>query len=474
MESDQNKNAERNGAPGWEECGAADSACEHDAPESTDAAPTPGVDANLTDARAAAEAVRKLASRLQLFTREREELLAAERAARNEAERAIRQTDEFLATLAHELRTPLANVLNWAHVLLEKFADVDELLKKGLSVIADNTTAQSRLISDLLDVSRIGSGKVVLELKPVDFPELIAAAVTAQRPTAEAHRVSLSVELEGEFAVGLADPVRLQQVLWNLIANAIKFTPPGGRVVVRGVCTASHCEVSVSDSGEGFAPEFAPHMFDRFTQAAGVRSRRVGLGLGLSLVKQLVEMHGGHVEARSDGVGKGAVFLVRLPLKHVDTHAPMDITGSWKVDPEAMQPGSLGGLRVLAVDDQPSMLDYLARTLQEYGAQVLAVRSGEHALQALQQAGDDGFDVLLSDIGMPGIDGYELIRAVRETRKIPPERLTAIAVTAFAREADRAHILACGFQAHIAKPIETAQLVTALRELTKKRLAVGG
>src|SRR5690606_51861 len=201
MESDQNKNAERNGAPGWEECGAADSACEHDAPESTDAAPTPGVDANLTDARAAAEAVRKLASRLQLLTREREELLAAERAARNEAERAIRQTDEFLATLAHELRTPLANVLNWAHVLLEKFADVDELLKKGLSVIADNTTAQSRLISDLLDVSRIGSGKVVLELKPVDFPELIAAAVTAQRPTAEAHRVSLSVELEGEFAV---------------------------------------------------------------------------------------------------------------------------------------------------------------------------------------------------------------------------------------------------------------------------------
>ena len=212
------------------------------------APPAQGGDEDLIDASTAAEAVRELARRLQLFTREREELLAAERAARSEAERAIRQKDEFMAILSHELRTPLANVLNWAHVLQERFSDIDELLKKGLSVIADNTTAQARLISDLLDMSRITSGKVALEPKPVDFPELIAAAVTAQRPSADARRVALHTQFDGPFEVGLADPVRLQQVLWNLISNAIKFTPSGGQVVVRAAC----CEGLLRDSRQRF------------------------------------------------------------------------------------------------------------------------------------------------------------------------------------------------------------------------------
>jgi signal transduction histidine kinase/CheY-like chemotaxis protein len=431
--------------------------------------PGRATDEALTDARTAAASVRELASRLKLFTREREELLAAERAARSEAERAIRQKDEFLATLSHELRTPLANVLNWAHVLQERFSDVDELLSKGLRVIADNTTAQARLISDLLEISRIASGKVALELKPVDFPELIAAAVTAQKPAAEAKRVSLAAELSGDFEAALGDAVRLQQVLWNLISNAIKFTPAGGRIVVRAACSATSCEIRVCDSGEGVAPEFLPHLFDRFTQANGPSSRRMGLGLGLSLVKQLVEIHGGQVEAHSDGHGKGSTFTVRLPLKPVSTHAPEDITGSWKIDPEAMQPESLKGLRVLAVDDQPAMLDYLTRTLTEHGAEVCAVSSGAQALRSLQSADARTFDVLVSDIGMPGMDGYELIRAVRGVESLRQKPLTALAVTAFARDEDRARILEAGFEAHIAKPIDVAQLITAVRELVQRR-----
>lgn len=426
-------------------------------------------EANLTDAAAAAAAVRELASRLNLFTREREELLAAERAARNEAESAIRQKDEFLATLSHELRTPLANVLNWTHVLQEKFSDVDDLLKKGLSVIADNTTAQARLISDLLDLSRIASGKIALELKPVDLAQLIAAAATAQRPTAEAKRISLTVELAGEFEIGLADPVRLQQVLWNLISNAIKFTPPGGRIVVRAECSHGRCEIQVWDSGEGVPPDFLPYVFDRFTQAHHSSARRYGLGLGLSLVKQLVEMHAGQVEARSDGPGKGATFIVRLPLQPVSTHAPEDITGSWKIDPEAMRPESLKGLRVLAVDDQPAMLDYLTRTLEEHGAEVCAVSSGALALRFLRDAKERSFDVLVSDIGMPEMDGYELIHAVRINEGLGRDRLTALAVTAFSRDEDRARILEAGFEAHIAKPIDVAQLITAVRELVQRR-----
>jgi signal transduction histidine kinase/CheY-like chemotaxis protein len=426
-------------------------------------------DQDLVDANAAADAVRELASRLKLFTREREQLLAAERAARSEAERAIEQKDEFLALLSHELRTPLANVLNWAHVLQERFSDVDDLLKKGLSVIADNTTAQARLISDLLEMSRIESGKVALELKPVDFPELIAAAVTAQRPAADAKRVALTAEFSGTFEIGLADPGRLQQVLWNLISNAVKFTPAGGRVCVRAERRDGACEIRVCDSGEGVAPEFLPHLFSRFAQAHGSSARKFGLGLGLSLVKQLVEMHGGSVEAHSDGQGKGATFIVRLPLEPVTAYEPEEITGSWKVDPEAMRPESLRGLRILAVDDQPSMLEHLRRTLQEHGAEVRAVGSGQEALDALRERTTRAFDVLVSDVGMPGMDGYELIRRLRDGEGMGPRELTVVAVTAFAREEDRARILAAGFEAHIPKPIDAPQLITAVRALVQRR-----
>ncbi|HEX2494025.1 MAG TPA: ATP-binding protein [Steroidobacter sp.] len=422
-------------------------------------------DEHLMEAGVAVEAVRELASRLKRFTREREQLLAAERAARSEAERAIRQKDEFLAVLSHELRTPLANVLNWAHVLQERFSDVDDLLNKGLSVIADNTTAQARLISDLLELSRIASGKVALELKPVRFAELIAAAVTAQRPAAEAKRVELRFELAGVLDLGFADPVRLQQVLWNLISNAIKFTPAEGFVAVRATAANGWCEIEVRDSGEGVTPEFLPHLFDRFAQGTGSSARRFGLGLGLSLVKQLVEMHGGQVEARSEGEGKGSTFVVRLPLKPVAAYGPQELMGSWKIDPQAMGPESLQGLRVLAVDDQPAMLEHLKRTLQEHGAEVCAAGSGAQALRLLENG---AFDVLVSDIGMPGMDGYELIRTVR-ARGLGPERLTAVAVTAFAREEDRERILAAGFEAHIAKPIDVPQLITAVRALVQRR-----
>jgi CheY-like chemotaxis protein len=268
--------------------------------------------------------------------------------------------------------------------------------------------------------------------------------------------------------------MRLQQVLWNLISNAIKFTPPGGVIVVRARCENGYCLIEVSDTGEGIAPEFLPQLFSRFTQAGGSSARRSGLGLGLALVKQLVEMHGGQVEARSEGYGKGATFAVRLPLRPVTQYEPEEITGSWKVDPEAMRQDSLKGLRILAVDDQPAMLEHLKRMLQEHGAEVYAASSGTQALQALRQAAPRGFDVLVSDIGMPGMDGYELIRAVRAADALGRDRLTALAVTAFAREEDRERILAAGFEAHIPKPVEAPQLITAVRALVQRRAEARG
>ncbi len=416
----------------------------------------------LDDVHVAAEAVRELAQRLKLFTREREELLAAERAARTQAEQAMRQKDDFLATLSHELRTPIANVLNWTHVLQTRFGELDPLLQKGLRVIADNTSAQARLIADLLDVSRINAGKIALELKPTNLFELINAAVTAQRPSAEAQGVELAIQFTGEPAVTSADPVRLQQVLWNLLSNALKFTPAGGRIEVGVAATDAICEISVKDSGEGLDPEFLPHVFERFAQAEGV-SRRTGLGLGLALVKQLAELHGGEVSAHSGGAGQGCTFIVTLPIRRSESHAPAAAKTSWTVDPEAMQPRGLAGLRVLAVDDQPAMLEHLARTLREHGADVIAVPSGAEVLNRLPTP---DVDVLVSDIGMPNMDGFELLRHVRS--RMGPS-FPVVAVTAFAREEDRARILSAGFDAHIAKPIETAQLVTAVRELAQQR-----
>jgi PAS domain S-box-containing protein len=405
---------------------------------------------------------------------ERESLLESERAARSAAESATRAKDEFLATLSHELRTPLSVIISWSRVLERKHANADPELRNALKVISDNAFAQSHLITGLLDMSRIVSGKLTLELRPVDLAEVVADAVDAQAPAAATR--GLALRLAGpRTAPGaarvLADPGRLHQVFGNLLSNAIKFTPAGGQVEVQVRSGVTHVEVSVRDTGEGIPADFLPHLFSRFRQAdAGAARRHGGLGLGLSVVRQLVEIHGGEVGAHSDGPGRGATFTVRLPVPGADaTAAESTAPVAAGAVAEPLGPTSLAGARVLAVEDEPSMREYLARVLEEHGARVVAVSSVDAALQALR--GDGPFDLLVSDIGLPGRDGYELIRAVRSSLGLDATRLGAIAVTAFAREEDRRRCLQAGYQRHLSKPYQVAELVAALRQLLPAAVA---
>jgi signal transduction histidine kinase len=397
---------------------------------------------------------------------EREQLLSAERAARSEAEAATHIKDEFLATLSHELRTPLSVVVSWSRILQHRYGAADEQLAKGLGLIVKNGLAQSQLISDLLDMSRIASGKIVLETQPVDLNELVVEVANSQRPAAEARGLALHAEPLTQPALVMGDATRLQQVLWNLLTNAIKFTSAGGAVNVRLARVEDRFEVTVSDTGEGISADFLPQLFTRFRQAEGGASRRHGgLGLGLAIVRQLVELHGGEVTARSAGKGQGATFSFWLAAIGTTTLESLEATGTYSL-PEHLEPNLLSGLAVLAVEDQPDMLEYLRRVLEEQGARVLAASSGAQALELLERGrGSDEVDVLVTDISMPGMDGYELIRNVREALKVGPAELPAVAVTAFAREEDRARALRAGFQAHIAKPYHVAHLVSLIKRL---------
>lgn len=396
----------------------------------------------------------------------REALLESERAARADAERANRLKDEFLATLSHELRTPLAVILSWSRVLQVKFGDGGEQLRRGLAIISDNAGAQAQIISDLLDMSRIMSGKVGLETQPMDLATLVAQAVASHVPAAEAKGIAIELDqaLAGDQVI--ADSTRLQQVFWNLLSNAIKFTPAGGRVTVRTSAVGARLQVSVHDTGEGIARDFLPHLFDRFRQADGSAARRHGgLGLGLAIVKQLVELHGGTIEARSDGAGRGSCFVVSLPV-----HRHHAGTGVAQRERSAGIEGTLGdqaleGLTVLVVEDQVHMLEIVARVLEEHGAEVVSACSGQEALATLHARGAHAFDIVVSDIGLPGMDGYALLRAIRLDLGIPAEQLPAVAVTAFARTEDRARALGGGFQAHLTKPYQLAQLVAWVRAL---------
>jgi PAS domain S-box-containing protein len=401
---------------------------------------------------------------------EREQLLSAERAARAEAEAATRTKDEFLATLSHELRTPLSVIVSWSRILQQKYGHVNEQLGNGLRLIMKNGLAQSQLISDLLDMSRIVSGKITLETAPIDINELVSEVSNSQRPAAEAKELTLLLEVAPQPILVLGDPTRLQQVVWNLLTNAIKFTPARGTVKIvvaeQGDCT----EIAVSDTGEGIVPEFLGHLFGRFRQAEGGASRRHGgLGLGLAIVKQLVELHGGDVRAESAGAGKGATFTVRLPLLRVPSLDRIESTGTWPVAGESLDQNSLAGMTVLAVEDQPDMLEYLRRVLEEQGARVIAVSSAAAALDAVRAAWvDGGLDVFVSDLGMPGMDGYELIRQVRHVLHLGAADLPAVAVTAFARSEDRKRALDAGFQAHLSKPYQVAQLVSVLNSVRRR------
>jgi signal transduction histidine kinase/ActR/RegA family two-component response regulator len=399
---------------------------------------------------------------------EARDLLDSERAARAEAETAIRLKDEFLCTMSHELRTPLAVVLSWTRILLKKFGHLDPQVRQGLSIINDSASAQARLISDLLDMSRIISGDLGLEPKATELVGLVMNTLDGQRAAAEAKGLTLVEDLSIASAPMRADGSRLQQVFWNLLTNAVKFTPAGGRISVS--IDAPHpglFEVCVSDTGEGIAADFLPHLFDSFSQADGSTSRRHGgLGLGLAITKQLVELHGGEIAAHSDGIGKGARFVVSLPGIAVEA----DETQSDLLrltPPFDLQPTTLAGVHVLAVEDQPQMLELVRRTLEEYGAITRAVASGNEALEVLRDPASEHFDVLVSDIGMPKLDGFALLRAVRNDLAINAETLPAIAVTAFARPEDRRRTLAAGFQVHLTKPYQIVQLVAAIRRLAR-------
>jgi PAS domain S-box-containing protein len=400
---------------------------------------------------------------------EREHLLQSERAARGEAERSSRMKDEFLSTLGHELRTPLNAVLGWAQVL--RATSPTSEVADGLKVIERNARAQARIIEDLLDMSSIISGKVRLAMQKIDLASVVDTSVEAVRPTAEAKGVTLQATLGPVDGAVTGDPNRLQQVFWNLLTNAVKFTPKDGVVSVTLERVNSHFEVNVVDTGEGIDPAFLPHVFERFRQADASTSRRHGgLGLGLSIVKQLVELHGGNVHAASGGTGKGSTFTVALPVPALDAYpapqesreqrlrsVPEDVAASVPVT-------NLGGIKVLVVDDEPDARSLIERLLQECEATVITASSAGEALEHVLR---DPPDVLLSDIGMPKEDGYWLIRRVRklsgETGRIP-----AIALTAYARAEDRAKAVQAGYQLHLAKPVEAMKLIAMVASLVKR------
>jgi PAS domain S-box-containing protein len=387
-----------------------------------------------------------------------------EQEARADAEEANRLKDEFLATLSHELRTPLTAILGWSRLLRSGRLD-ERSAARALEIIERNADAQNQLIEDILDVSRIITGKLALHVEPVEPVAVIEAAVEAVRPAAEAKRVELNVLLLPEPSPVSGDVTRLRQVVWNLLTNAVKFTPGGGRVRVQVERTDSSVIIKVSDTGEGIDPEFLPYIFDRFRQAdASTTRKRGGLGLGLAIVRHLVELHGGTVSAESKGLGQGTTFTVTLPA--ADTRAS-EPRGSRAAREESSPtfadcPPSLSGLRVLVADDEPDTLDFLVAVLEGCGAEVTTASSAAEAFRLMREAKPD---VLVSDIGMPDEDGYALIRKVRRLGDDEGGRTPAIALTAYAREEDRRAAIRAGFQTHMTKPVEPSELAEVIANL---------
>jgi signal transduction histidine kinase len=394
---------------------------------------------------------------------ERGRLLFLEQEARQQAEEANRMKDEFLATLSHELRTPLNAVLGWVQVLRAGKLDAASTTR-ALETIERNARAQAQLIADLLDVSRIITGKLRLDFKPVELRRIIEAVLESVRPAADAKGILLDISVAPLASPVLGDADRLQQVVWNLLSNAIKFTPRGGRVEVR-LREAHEGEenavIRVSDTGIGIRPDFLPYVFDRFRQAEGSITRtHGGLGLGLSIVRHLIELHGGSAEVASEGEGLGAEFTVRLPLRAELADAPLDRTGATRS--VFSTPQLLTGLRVMVVEDEVDTRDLLVISLEQCGAGVMACGSVPEALAGFDR---EVPDVLVSDIGVPGEDGYSLIRKVRAR---PPEKggkVPAAALTAYARAEDRQRALEAGYQTHLAKPIDPSELVASVARL---------
>lgn len=380
---------------------------------------------------------------------------------RERAEAASRAKDEFIAIVSHELRTPLQAVLTWAAVLQR--ADVPaNLIQEGLTIIERSARSQQKLIEDLLDVSRMISGKLRLSKRPTALIEEVALAVEDGRAAAQQRQVALDADLDPEVGVVAADPDRLQQVLANLLNNAVKFTPSGGRIAVRLWRRGELVEMRVEDTGAGIRPELLPHVFDRFRQGeTGTTRQYGGLGLGLSIAKQIVELHGGQIQAASEGEGRGAVFTATLPLPTLADHLASEPEKTVNVE------AALRGRHVLLVDDSPETVCSIGMMLREAGAEVTTADTAQAALESLAV----GYpDLLMSDIAMPGCDGYELIRQIRAREKQQGRRaVPALALTAFARHSDRQRALEAGYQEHLAKPVEPGVLVETLARLLSGR-----
>jgi signal transduction histidine kinase len=389
------------------------------------------------------------------------QLLASERLARRDAEVANRLKDDFLSTVSHELRTPLSAILGWAQLLRSGKVGIDDT-GEGIAVIERNARAQKQIIEDLLDMSRIISGKLRMNVQRIDMAPVIGAAIDTVRTAADAKNITLSKSIDAGATIVNGDPNRLQQVVWNLLANAIKFTPKGGRVDVALSCVNSQVQIAVSDSGAGITPEFLPHLFERFRQGDSSASRlHGGLGLGLSIVRQLVELHGGTVTAYSEGPGRGARLVVAIPLSPV-TPEVADESNQISGAARGGAGISLKGVRVMVVDDEADARDLVRLVLEKFDAQVVTAGSAAEALTEMEK---QTADVLLSDIGMPGFDGYQFIRAVRERGNAVP----AAALTAFARSEDRRRAMLAGYQLHVAKPVEPAELVAIVASLAGRK-----
>lgn len=390
------------------------------------------------------------------LARLRAQWLERERTARAEAEQLSRGKDDFIAMVAHELRSPLTAITGWTEVFRRK-APAD--LQRGVDAIVRSCSTQSRMISDLLDVSRLRLGKLAMTMEPLDLADAIEQDAEALRTSVEERGVGLKVTTDAEGRQALADPARIQQVIWNLLTNALKFTPQGGTISVDVRCRDGFLEVAVSDTGQGMRADFLPLVFERFAQGdAGSNRQRGGLGLGLAIVKQIVDAHGGSISAESEGLGKGSTFRFRLPLMQT----PSAIDAKLDLDPSAFP---LSGLDILVVEDDDEASRVLAVVLVDRGATARVARDAEAALELMEARRPD---VLVSDIGLPGLDGLGLIRDIRQRERTEKlHRLPAIAVTAFTRDIDRQHAFEAGFDAHCGKPIKPLEVVREIAMLVR-------
>ncbi|MCO6432646.1 MAG: response regulator [Deltaproteobacteria bacterium] len=397
---------------------------------------------------------------LDAIDRERLHLLSSERSARSEAEQANRLKDEFFATLSHELRTPLNAILGWAQLL--RRADPRMLeFSKGLDTIERNAKLQAQLIEDLLDTSRALSGKLRLNIERINPSSIARAALESIRPLAAAKQISISSDIQPTLPEINGDPDRLQQIFWNLLTNAVKFTPPGGAIKVRLRQSQNFVEAQVTDTGQGIKPDFVGRLFERFVQADGSVSRRHGgLGIGLSIARDLVNLHGGEISASSPGIGYGATFTIRLPIPSELVKVASHIRATRS---EPALNFSFESLRILIVEDDPDSREMIGRLLKHHGAQVTLASSSADAIRAVDKSKPD---IIVSDIGMPDQDGYEMLKAILRFHG----DIAAVAVTAFARPEDQAKALRAGFQYHLRKPLEPVQLLTVISRIAAAKV----